>query len=281
WTPRRAHLLSRGHGDPDFSDRTVAWICDAGPLGAGRAHAVAHGAGPFGWRRIYEFDGVPGRTCARGPPRLNGCANRVWSGRGHPVRLRSWCGFCGQHVDRGVGILGLAHSLPARAHCGHCWLLSPPAYAREGTVRAAQTSSDRRDTARSLAHCYWICGLVGLDRRRLLCQLRLSRELAPNRRRHSAVSRTRNQFIQYGGQPTCRDRGRLIERQVRAQALAHGRMRARLCWCGTHFLAIEPALRAACTIWAAWPRPCHRALWRHIARLVCGSAAVSRAVQGG
>src|SRR5262249_13624834 len=70
-----------------------------------------------------------------------------------------------------------------------------PAYARDGTGRAAQTSSDRRDTARSLAHCYWICGLVGLHRRRLLCQLRLSRELAPNRRRHSAVPRTRDQFI--------------------------------------------------------------------------------------
>src|SRR5262245_11492989 len=67
--------------------------------------------GTFGWRRIYQFDGVPSRTRARGPPRLNGCANRVWSGRGHPTRLRSWCGFCCQHVDRGVGIMGLAHSL--------------------------------------------------------------------------------------------------------------------------------------------------------------------------
>src|SRR5262249_39959884 len=126
---------------------------------------------------------------------LMGALTACGAVRGHPARLRSWCGFCGQHVDRGVEILGLAHSLPARAHCGHRWLLSPPAYARDGAGRAAQTSSDRRDTARSLAHCYWICGFVGLHCRRLLCQLRLSRELAPNRRRHSAVPRTRDQFI--------------------------------------------------------------------------------------
>src|SRR5215510_8559775 len=58
-------------------------------------------------------------------------------------------------------------------------------------------------------------------------------------------------------------------------------MRARLCWCGTHFLAIEPALRAACTIWAAWPRTCHRALWRRITRLFGGSGAAAGAVHGG
>src|SRR6516164_1306072 len=79
---------------------TVAWICDAGPFGAGPAHAVAHGEGTFGWRRIHQFDGVPGRTRARGPPWLNGCVNRVWSGRGHPAWLRSWCGFGGQYIDR-------------------------------------------------------------------------------------------------------------------------------------------------------------------------------------
>src|SRR5215468_1417751 len=58
-------------------------------------------------------------------------------------------------------------------------------------------------------------------------------------------------------------------------------MRARFYWRGTHFLAIEPALRAACTIWAAWPRTCHRALWRRITRLFGGSGAAAGAVHGG
>jgi MHS family proline/betaine transporter-like MFS transporter len=68
-------------------------------------------------------------------------------------------------------------------------------------------------------HDHWriVIGFAGLSvfhRRRRLCQLRLSRKLAPNRRRHSAVPRTRNQFIQYGGQPTCRNRAGLLSDRV-------------------------------------------------------------------
>jgi MFS family permease len=68
---------------------------------------------------------------------LNGCGDLVWGGGRHPARFCNWCDFCGQHVDRGAGVLGLAHSLSAGAHWGHRRLLSAPTYARDHTGRAA------------------------------------------------------------------------------------------------------------------------------------------------
>ena len=61
--------------------------------GACRADAAAHGAGPVGRRRIYEFDGVPDRARPRRPPRRHGRARllrrpRRWKpGAG---AFRSW-----------------------------------------------------------------------------------------------------------------------------------------------------------------------------------------------
>ena len=50
---------------------------------------------------------------------------------------------------------------------------------------------------------------------------------------------------------------------------------------GYPFSAIEPALRAACTIWAAWPRTYYRALWRHVTRPFGGSGAAAGSVHSG
>ena len=70
------------------------------------------------------------------------------------------------------------------------WLLSASAFARNYTDRTAQTPSDHRDTARSLAPRSLFCRFVGFRRRGVLCQLRLSGELFSNGRSHSGVSRT-------------------------------------------------------------------------------------------
>jgi hypothetical protein len=98
--------------------------------------------------------------------------------RRHPARLRRRRGLCGDDADRRARILGMAHSVPARAGGGHRRLLPAPACARHGARRAAQARPDRGNPARSLAHRCRIRRLVGVQRRRLLCQLHLSRELA-------------------------------------------------------------------------------------------------------
>src|SRR5262249_52586351 len=98
---------------------------------------------------------------ARGSPRLDGRTGHVRRHRGHSARFRRRCSICRSSADNGVGDMGLAHSLPARPYCRHRWLLSTATCAGNDTNRTAQTLSDHRHAAPSLAHCYWLCRLVG------------------------------------------------------------------------------------------------------------------------
>ena len=95
-------------------------------------------------------------------------------------------------------------------------------------------------------HDHWrivarIRRLVGVQRRRLLCQLRLSRELAADRRRHSARARTRNQLDEHGAPAPAHDRDRASVRPHRAQAGSAGRNAAGLRRRGAGVLAAEPS----------------------------------------
>ena len=73
---------------------------------------------------------------------------------------------------------------------------------------------------RPLAGRAWHRRPVGVLRRRLLRHLRLSRELAADRRRHCARPRARNQFVQHGSRAADHDRRRLAFGPHRSQALS-------------------------------------------------------------
>ena len=157
----------------------------------------------FGRRRIYQLDGIPGRARTGRPPRLDGCFDVVRRVRRHPARLGRRSGFRGDDVHHVAQVLGVAHPVPARPRGGARRLRPAPARARYRARRAAQARADRGNPARSLAHRSRLRRLVRVQRGRLLCQLRLSRELAADRRRHGASARTRNQLGEHGPPAAC------------------------------------------------------------------------------
>ena len=145
---RRAHLLGRGDGDPDIPGRRAARLPDAGPGGADRAHAAAHGPGPVGRRRIHDLDRVHGRARPARPPR--------------PDRRLGGCGAVGGILGlgdgsaahggaaRGASSVGLAHAVPAGPARRPGGLLPAPRH-RRGSEGQKAGRSPLLETVASMA----------------------------------------------------------------------------------------------------------------------------------
>ena len=183
--PRRADLLGARDGGSHLLDRLVAGIRDTRPGSANCTYGAARGAGTFRGRRIHQLHGVPGGARARRPPRIDGCAGRERRHLRHPARLGGRRRFCREHVRAGAGDVGLARSVPVRSRGRNRRLLAAPSRSGNRAARTAQARPDRRDAARSLARRGGLRRLVRVQCGRLLRELRLSRELAADRRARS------------------------------------------------------------------------------------------------
>src|SRR6516164_2314711 len=164
---------------------------------------------------------------------------------------------------------------------GNRRLLAAPSRSGNRAARTAQARPDRRDAARSLARRGGLRRLVRVQCGRLLRELRLSRELAADRRWDSAGARARDQFIEHGDSVAGGDRGRAAERPVRTQAVFAARDDARLCRRGSAVLAAQPSLGVAGTAWPARPGPGRRPLRRGAAHDHGGGGAAAGALHGG
>ncbi len=277
----RSHRIGRRHGDSHLSDRLAAGLSDNRARGADRAHRAAHGARALGGRRIYQLDGVPGRACARGTPRLDGCARRNRGHDRHSARLDRRRSLRGQHVDRGPRRLGLARAVPAGAPGRDRGLSHSPLRARDGGGGEAHTRTRRRDAARSLASGRAVRRSVGVLRGDLLYRLRLYRKLAADRRRHSAVTCARDQLVEHAADAAGDDRRRMVERSGRAQADDAPHERGRTRRSPAPVLAAEPSLGSAGAAGADRLRVPGWSLLRGPARSPRGGCARERALHRG
>src|SRR6266851_907510 len=190
-------------------------------------------------------------------------------------------GFAASMSAETLRRLGLAHPVPARAGGRACRLHSASVRAGNRVAGETQARSDRRDAFRSLAAGRWLHRLVGIQCSDLLRRFHLPGELAANRRRHSALTRARDQLIQHGNLAGSRDRGRLLDRSLRTQAPSPVREHSRPRRCASAVLALESFLRVACAARAARLCTDDGALWRNAARHFGGSSAAAGPLHGG
>ena len=148
-------------------------------------------------------------------------------------------------------------------------------------VEKAHPRSHSRNTSRPLADCCRLRWLIRLQRSRLLHCFCLSRELAPDCRWHSAITRARNQLIQHGDSAAGADRRRMVERSSWAQASYAPCNNRGVTGCLAPILVVEPSLGAARPAWAAWLRLADRYLLWVLTCHSSGSCASERALHCG
>src|SRR6266540_3492932 len=117
--------------------------------------------------------------------------------RWHSAGLGSRSDLRRNDVDPDARSVGLAHSIPPWTPRRRRGFLSAPAHRRSGRG-ARRSQPDRRDLALSLAARGAACCAVGVQRGQLLCDVRLCRELAADRRWNFAGARPRDQLHQHG-----------------------------------------------------------------------------------